>query len=341
MRKLNCVHLAGLLLAGVFCQSATAQDDVTLPQPFSELRLPTVTNAIGRQVGGWAVVRFSVLDGGRTANIRVLDIAPPDTDPAPAIEAVERWQFFPAERAREEIDWHNNESVVLFEPPEETDEARELFIESYEEIQALVEAEDLTSAQPASERLLRERASSAAEIGVALAQSAFIHFGLGDHETALRRVRLATDPRVGALEEIELLIALELRLRLESEFGRTAEALDTYSRVAGGFTQSEENPFVELGSTLQQLWENSEILEVSGSVKDAPWRFDIHRPIFTIANIDGNVRSIDAECQSRILSLEYMPDIEWQLPDTLGACTLYVNADPGTTFTFYEMLPEN
>jgi hypothetical protein len=119
------------------------------------------------------------------------------------------------------------------------------------------------------------------------------------------------------------------------------DALDTYTYLSGGFAEDEENPFAILGNTLQDLWDNSEILEVHGYVEDEPWHFDVHRRMFTIASIEGSINSIDAECERRLLSLEYQPDVEWGLPDSFGDCAIYISAEPGTSFTFYEMLPPN
>jgi len=64
----------------------------------------------------------------------------------------------------------------------------------------------------------------------------------------------------------------------------------------------------------------------------------IHRS-FTLANIEGEVEAIHAECDNRRRTLEYMPDVDWQLPDSWGNCVLFVAGEPDTSFRFLEFLP--
>jgi hypothetical protein len=61
--------------------------------------------------------------------------------------------------------------------------------------------------------------------------------------------------------------------------------------------------------------------------------------IFTIGEIDGRIESIDAECDSARIRLDYQENVDWRLPESLGSCTYFVNAEPGTSFAFFEMLP--
>jgi outer membrane biosynthesis protein TonB len=63
---------------------------------------------------GWVTVRYSVLADGSTANVRAIDVVPPQLSASEALAAVEQWRFEPASLGGAAIDWYNNESSVLF-----------------------------------------------------------------------------------------------------------------------------------------------------------------------------------------------------------------------------------
>jgi hypothetical protein len=68
-----------------------------------------------------------------------------------------------------------------------------------------------------------------------------------------------------------------------------------------------------------------------------PWRHRLTRPTFTIANVYGEVESIEIDCDDhRPEKLPYAPGAEWTVPDGWPPCTLRVDATNGTTFSLYE-----
>jgi hypothetical protein len=353
-----CALLAAAAAHG---EKANAQQ-IVAPRATSQPVPPKPTNAGGVPVEAWAVVRYSVLSDGKVDNVNVVRIAPPSAATSQIVATVEQWTFDPGMEAGEAIDWHNNESVVSFGSAA-TSEASEAFTEAYGAVAAMIDAhgatvaaaqsadqeqaqasadgsdQSLADAVAANDALLNEVATGAQEIGLALGQAALIRLAQLDPHGALELLRLATDPRVNALSGEELLVALQLRLQIETQLGRRADAIATYERIDAGVGPDETNPFASVAEELRNEHNDLEILQVLGRVEDHPWRIDTARRIFTIDNIDGTVQAIDAECDRRRLSLEYQPDVEWQLPDSLGECTLFVEAAEGTTFSFFELLP--
>jgi hypothetical protein len=338
VRLLGAVALVFTIGAG---QLAMAQ--TTLPQPVSQPQPPNPTNAsrMPMPVEGWAIVRYSVLSDGSTSNVHVTGIAPPVANPAATVEAVRQWRFSPATVDGEATDWHNNESVIVFGDVAIDDDATEEFRMRFEEeIASLLDLQEYDDAEKANTELLNEYAITKEQVAVALTQAGIIKIGQLDLHAAHRLLNLATNPQADAWDdEFELRVALQLKLQTEVQLGLSGEALNTYDRIAALLGPDDVDQFGETASSLRSIRETSEILEALGEITEGSWRFNLDRRIFTIDNVMGSISSIDAECDKRRLSLEFQPQVEWQLPDSLGDCVLFVNAEPGTSFSLFEMLP--
>ncbi|HVZ36167.1 MAG TPA: hypothetical protein VG963_27255 [Polyangiaceae bacterium] len=67
-----------------------------------------------------------------------------------------------------------------------------------------------------------------------------------------------------------------------------------------------------------------------------PWSYALKWPTFTIANVFGELRSLELRCKGQTERLQWEQGVEWRLPDGWKACSLRVEAPPGTTFALYE-----
>ena len=343
------------ILAVSLSQVSYGQQVFTAPLPETQSQPAQPSNARGIPVEGWAIVRYSVLKNGTTSNVRVVSIAPPAADPTSTIEAVQQWVFTPAMNDGETVDSYNNESVVIFAPLDSESGAENEFAESYAEIRNLIEnppvgetegdarnemiVQALQEALAANQLMLAEQAIQMEEIGLALGQATIVRLGLLDFQGAHEFVSLATDPRVGVLTGEDLLILLQIRLQIESQLGRTQDAIETFDRITAGLGADEPNPFASVGGDLQTNWNTAEYLQVLGAVDDQPWRINAGRRMFTFGDVEGSIRSIDAECDMRTISIDFQADVDWALPESWGDCVLFVNASPGTTFSYFELLP--
>ena len=124
----------------------------------------------------------------------------------------------------------------------------------------------------------------------------------------------------------------------EVELGRRQEALNTYRRIDYALDSDSRNPYAEIADLLAREWATVEALPVSGRVDDQPWRYTAERRSFTLADVVGRIDSIDVDCDLRRTTLAYQANAEWSLPASWGACELFVDGDPGTTFVYYEFL---
>jgi hypothetical protein len=315
-----------------------AQGGLVPPEPVSQEPPAQGTNAIGEAVDGWAIVRYSVLANGTTSNVRVIEAVPPSLSKGPIQRAVEDWTFRPATNNGSAIDWHNGESVVSF-GDDTLGEPSAAFDAAYEAILSLTEDQLYTQATAALQTLLNEQAIGRIELGQAVTHLATISVLQQNPHKALRYLRLVTDQRIGVLPLQSLFTALQVRFRQETTLGRVREALATHEIIAAGLDPNAEDPYGAVVDSLEQLWETEQFLAVPGQIDDAPWRFDIGRRYFYLDDIQGEVESLDIECDTRRLTIEFQPEADFQLPDSFGDCTLFVNGTPGTKFSYIGVLP--
>lgn len=334
--KKAALNAASILVFGsVLAGRADAQDSYVEPHLITRME-PSVAATSGPSAG-WSVVRYSVLADGRPTDIRVFDVVPRGTDRSPIVSAVQQWVFAPGRVNDEAVDWHNLESVVAFGAARQESDFSDAFLGRYESIGGLLEGESYEEALAENERLLTDSVSRS-EVGLALAQQSLAHIGLGDWHSALRPLRLATDPRIPSLPAAELLSALQLRFQVEVELGRRSDALNTYRRIDYALDSEFANPYADIADLLAREWETVEPLPVIARVDEQPWRISAARRTFTVADVEGRIQGIRVECDRRVATLEYQPNAEWSLPESWGSCELFVDGDPGTTFVYYEFL---
>jgi hypothetical protein len=334
----------GILLAlACACPLAgNAQGVLHEPRALTSPLPPAPVNARNVPTEGYVTVRYSVLADGKPTDVRAIDFMPPSIDPAPTVATVSSWTFAPGTRNGQPIEWHNGETVVVFRSTAGVEGDNAAFQERYAAIEMMLAADpvDYPAALAASESLLSEHSTQLSEIGVAMVQSAIIQIGAGTLNSALQRLRMATDPRVPMLSGTELKPALELRMRLEGELGRVGDALASHERLMKGLGPGNgDAEFTTIGQELRTKASTEEFLEVRGRIVSDSWRIDPMRRLFFIPRVEGTIRTIVAECDTRRIEIPFNSEDDYSLPDALGDCTIFVEGDRNTDFSFVEVLP--
>jgi hypothetical protein len=143
------------------------------------------------------------------------------------------------------------------------------------------------------------------------------------------------------LSGTELLPALQLRMRVEAELGRVAEAQVSHARLAKGLGPGvSDADFTKIGQDLATR-STEEFLPVTGRiVRGDSWRIDASRRFFFIPEVKtGTINTIVAECDTRRVELAFNSEDDYQLPESFGDCTIFVNGNLNTDFTYVEALP--
>jgi TonB family protein len=321
--------LAPFLVAG-------AQAQVVPPRALEQPQPAPPENRFGVPIEGWVVVRYTVLPDGTTTNVRVVDRMPPQLLDRAAVSAAEAWIFEPATSDGVAAEWHNNESVIVFDLEGVPLEPSAFFLPAYREADALLKDGEHDKAIKRNEGLLTTQTSRLGEVGLAQLQRAAIHVAQGDMHAAYAAILRATDPRVPALSPADLKVALQYRNALELELGDAAGALATFARRNAIEPVPENDPMAAQAAAIEQALSGDAPIAIKAKILDESWTHVPTRRTFAISAVTGEIVGIQVECDRRRAELEFAADTEWTLPGSWGACTLMVEGDRDTEFVLYE-----
>jgi TonB family protein len=315
---------------------AGAQTQAIPPRVLDQSQPPPPENRFGIAIEGWVVLRYSVLSDGKTANVRVVDRMPPNLVDRPAVSAVEAWTFEPATSDGAAIEWHNNESVIVFDLEMVPLEPSPFFVPAYLEADGFLKSGEYDKALKRNEGLLTTQTSRLGEVGLAQMQKAAIHVALGDMHSAYAAILRATDARVPALSVTDLGLALQYRNALELELGDAAGALATFARRNEIEPIPPDDPMAVQAAAIEQALGGDAPIAIKAKILDESWAHVPTRRTFSISAVSGEIQRIRVECDRRGAELEFAADSEWTLPETWGGCTLMVEGDRDTEFVLYE-----
>jgi len=325
--------LAGLCFAVLAPGAIFGQ--VVPPEPV-ETQAPEAPAARGMPIEGWATVRYSVLADGTTADVRVIDRMPAALLERVIREAVEGWTFEPATSDGVPIDWHNNEATIVVDADMVPPDPRPAFIGAYREVESLLEIGENEDALKRSDRLLGMEVRRLAEMGVALVQHARVNMALDNQHEAYASIRRVTAPGISLLEPSELSVALEYRNTLELLLGDVVGALETFDRRQQLAVVPETDRMHRNVEVIESALDSDRAIAVKGKILDDVWRHDMKRRTFAIGDLEGDLKQVDVECDRRTAELEYSETSEWSLPESWGACTVFVSGRGDSEFVLYE-----
>lgn len=329
---------AALAAAVFFAAPAGAQEGISPPVALEQSQPAPPKGQFGIPLEGWVKVRYSVLADGSVANARAVEAMPPTLQTKDAVAAVSRWKFTPAKAGGEAIEWHNNESAIVFDLEEVPLEPSPFFSQSYAEIIELIDAQNFDKARKQNQ-MLGNRVTRLAEIGLIRAQAAVINVQTANHHDAYEAILQATDPNIPTLAADYLPDALRYRFALAAQLGHYADSLASYDRLVELEALEDNDPVSEQAAAIRSALQTDAAIVVQGRVVRDPWRYAPTRKTFGFAEVSGTVRGLELECNRRKTALEFALDVEWSIPASWGACTLLVDARKDTTFSLVEFPP--
>jgi TonB family protein len=332
----NHVRALIIALSAAVLAPGTALGQGAAPTPLDQPQPEPPTNRFDMPIEGWAVVRYSVLADGTIANVRIVDRMPADLADRTILPTVEAWTFNPATSDGAVVDWHNSESLIVFDAEAVPFEPRQPFVNGYREVEALLEAGESEDALRRNQRLIAMETARLAEMGVALVQNARINLLLENPHEAFTAIKRATDPRLELLAPSELIVALDYRNRLEIGLGDVVGALQTFARREALGTVPDSDPMAGRVDAIETALDSETAIAVKGKILDDSWVHSLARRTFAIGDLDGSLRTVNVECDRGRTELEYSEESEWSLPDSWGACHVTVEGRRDTEFVLYE-----
>lgn len=334
----NSITFGPVIIALVAAALApgAAVGQVVAPTPLDQSQPEPPTNRFGMPIEGWALVRYSVLADGSTADVQVIDRMPATLLGRDIRDAAESWRFSPATSGGTAVAWHNGESAIVFDPEAIPNEPRPPFVQAYREVEALFAEGEQEDALQRSNRLLGMETRRLAEMGVGLVQSARLNLALGNLHEAFAAIRRATDPRLPLLEPSELVVALEYRNTLELRLGDVVGALATFARRQELGTIPATDLMASSVERIETALQGDAAIAVKGKILDETWSHELSRRTFAIGDLEGSLRQVDIDCDLGTAEFEFSVESEWTLPESWGACHVTVSGRRDTEFALFE-----
>lgn len=296
---------------------------------------------------GWVMLSFVVAEDGSVVEPMIEDSSGIEDFELAALDAVRNWRYVPAKRNGQAVEHSMTKSRIRFQFDGAADGARASFVSKYRKIAGLIAARDFDEAAPLLDDM---------EFGgrINLYEDAFfwwLKYGYlaamesPDSAAKIEALRLAIGYEEDYLPADQLVAAsqalyvLEVRARDYSDALKTLERLKT-SRTAKG-SKHYEPVLAALAPSAMQIEEainGSALLAVSAEIgRHEYWVHDLLRRSFSMANVQGRIDVVDVRCERGTKRYDSFPiDGVWQVPESWGACGVYIKGAPGTSFVFEE-----
>jgi hypothetical protein len=217
--------------------------------------------------------------------------------------------------------------------------------EQVDAISALLAAKDYKKALSEIDKALRRDVGTVFDYSLLNELKTTALMASNEAFAALESSKLSTLSSINARGEEEFFLtddilrsALYKRFVLAMAVSQNQLALDTYELLQARVPMPADDKIHEQVKAVIAALESPEPRALRAQIVEDRWTFTPARRIFTVANVEGKLDRINARCQRRDLELEYQPDVDWTLPDTLGSCELDFEGRDGTSFVVYEFV---
>jgi hypothetical protein len=113
-------------------------------------------------------------------------------------------------------------------------------------------------------------------------------------------------------------------------------AWETYELLQSRAPMPADDKIHEQAQAVKARLDSPEPLGLQAQITEDAWSYSPARRIFTVTNVEGKLKQINARCQRRNLELEYQEGVDWTLPASLGDCVLDFEGSDDTKFAVYE-----
>lgn len=319
----------------------TSAKPVERPAPFYpgiELR---------RQRQGWVDLSYVVTTEGTVIDPIVIDSSGSTAFERQAMRAVEKFVYEPATINGEPVQQCETRVRITFALDDPVDGVSRRFYGRYRKIEKALDANDLEKAEQLIDETFDSSKLTMAENAWLWTASARLYGRKGDKDGQLMAVKRATTRREWVNENLyPNLLTLKTSLLLEKAL--YAEAIASYAALEETGISNDHTAALERSiRIIEDAVNTDQILSVSAGIEandeciDCPtsWRYKPLRRQFRIANVDGNLNTIEFRCpwQRFVDGIEDTDEQTWEMPQEWGSCSIFVFGEPGSTFEFHEV----
>lgn len=292
----------------------------------------------------WVHITYCIDESGSTQNVSVLSsVGGPRFDRA-AVEAIKRWKFEPALIDGERSWQSRNETYITFSIEGGNTGASRKFVNLYRKIDRLIDQKNLQKADKLFRHLFETDDLSLYELSKLWALRVRYEGAGGDTDMYKldRALHRATASKGEWIDKASYVRLLKLRVQIEMVLGKYHAANQSFRELvkATGEDAEEVLALKPMMEKLRDRIDSDNILKINAEVRTRDecnncknsWYFTPVRNDFALANISGNLESIEMRCDHKRFESAVSDLVEWHIPVEWGTCYIQIYGDLGTTF---------
>lgn len=307
-------------------------------------RFPPVLEDQGRE--GWVLLSLTVKVDGSVADIRVVDASDADLsfDEA-AVRAIREWTYEPATIQGVPVEQTNRLQMITFSLSGQRG-ARDGVIRKLKQFDRAMDQRDVAR----MESILADLRSSGMnlyEFGHYFLREGNL-FALTDRPEEAHRAYVRGLRSGGTDKSAERVLRRNI-LRMELILGQYRHAVETYEKLVAMGGVPADDPIMQAAGKLKLDLEGPpQLLRTTGRlVLDCRkqslcgadqyyWVYGMARRTIHFIEATGDVQEVEARCDTISAKAELKLGTSWNVPESWGACTLWVKGGKGATITVVE-----
>lgn len=310
------------------------------------------SRALSQSREGWAMASFIITEEGEVLEPMIENSSHPDFD-APTLRALRDWRYKPATLDGTPVEQSMVQTIIRYHLEGRHGASRE-FVAKYREIAALVAARDVAAAAPLLEALGQGALNFYEDAWLAWLQYTYQEaMGTTDPEALMKPLGRALGSSGAEDDYLEPDVFVTASQRLYALLVRTGDlsgALTVFERLQESKTAQRSDLYKEVIARLEPLQaaitglvNGPNVLQQAGRVDGSNyWVHRLLRRSFALGDVQGGeLELFDVRCTRANRRFSALPDTIVKIPDSWGACSVYIKGEPGTTFAFEEYAPES
>lgn len=344
MSKLNvarCLAISTLLLA----PSSLAQEDYQFAELLEETPMTYHQTARKQGLEGWAYFSYLIGTDGKVSQARILDSNGVDSLDGRLLEQLESQTYKPASFNGTPVAQYHYPSLFIFVLTNLPRGADEGFVRKYKRATSAIASGDLNEAAAIIESLGNTPKRSLYEELYLQTILATYSQQIGDTDKEYLHLKRIIDflPRDGKQYKIAepdyFVPHLARAYQIEIGAMKVGDAFRTASLMNYTAPESETTQRVLAHAESvnekidgKEFWIQGQLITPLYGGETGIFRAELLRSQLELKNLDGQLKSVEADCRRGRKKLELADGPRWSLPASWGACILHIEGVAGSTF---------
>ncbi|MCF2856986.1 energy transducer TonB [Pseudoalteromonas sp. SMS1] len=296
-------------------------------------------NAARKGQEGWVQVSYVVNEKGEVESAVVENSSGIASFEKAALRAVKSWEFSPATQNKKPVKQCQNQIQLDFRLHQADKGVSRKFLTRYKKLVTDIENDALENVPQQITELRALNLGNFTEDSYFWFAKSRYYNKVGDQVKELHAldnfIHQGKDymKREVFVASVARAIALKLDQNKLKSAARTFEMLSE-TRGAEAYTK-ELFPYIDKVQAL--IDDKNRPIWVQGKISEhALWRHELVRNAFTIANIQGDLTSLEVRCANQYSVYEITQGIQWNIPQSWQGCLVFVHGRQGASFNLIE-----